>query len=69
MQELVLTKHIVVFQISPKTHKKQFISMWTGPLLDIQYANVSKQFRGKNQYVHCREEKKKHIPSKFEHWK
>ena len=47
--------------------------MWTGPVLDIQYANVSKQFRGKNQYVHCGEEKKqkknKHIPSKFEHWK
>lgn len=59
MQKLVLTKrfpaYLVAFQITPKTVH----FMWTGPMLNTRYVKASKQFREKNQYVHCASVRKK----------
>lgn len=58
MQKFVLTKgfpaYLVASQIASKTYNrtlKQCISMWTGPVLNIQYAKASKQFRGEKKSI------------------
>lgn len=66
-KKFVLTKGFpayLSFQIACKTYNralKQYISMWTEPVLNIQYEKASKQFRGKkkiNMLIAAKKEKK-----------